>query len=130
MSRWLLNRRVNGTWGDTYSNGAVLAAFVQVAQTGEKSVPEIDALLKAERVHAAVPLWSLEFSQYHLVEPVRLLPAPVSLKAIKAEPALAAMELLRQSRLSVAPVRDAEWEQVLAMSEAARATPTSRRHST
>ena len=44
---------------------------------------------------------------------------PVTLKAIKAEPALAEMELLRQSRLSVAPVRDEEWAKVLEMSEAA-----------
>ena len=51
------------------------------------------------------------------VEPVRPL-APVTLKAIKAEPALASMELLRQSRLSVAPVRDEEWRRILAMSQA------------
>ena len=50
------------------------------------------------------------------VEPVRPL-GPVTLKAIKAEPSLAAMELIRQSRLSVAPVRDEEWEKVLAMAE-------------
>ena len=48
------------------------------------------------------------------VEPVRGL-APVTLKAIKAEPALAAMELIRQSRLSVSPVRDAEWAAILDM---------------
>ena len=46
------------------------------------------------------------------VAPVRKL-APVTLKAIKAEPALAAMELVRQSRLSVSPVRPEEWEKVL-----------------
>ena len=50
------------------------------------------------------------------VEPLRPL-APVTLKAIKAEPSLAGMELLRQSRLSVAPVRDEEWAKVLEMSE-------------
>ena len=49
------------------------------------------------------------------VEPVRELANPVTLKAIKAEPALAGMELLRQSRLSVAPVRDEEWAKVLEM---------------
>lgn len=43
------------------------------------------------------------------VEPVERLGRPVTLKEIKAEPRLAAMELLRQSRLSVAPVRDGEW---------------------
>lgn len=49
------------------------------------------------------------------VEPVRALPRPVTLKEIKAEPALARMELIRQSRLSVSPVRDEEWALVLAM---------------
>ena len=34
---------------------------------------------------------------------------PVTLAEIKAEPRLAKMELIRQSRLSVAPVRDEEW---------------------
>ena len=35
---------------------------------------------------------------------------PVTLAEIKAEPRLAKMELIRQSRLSVAPVRDEEWK--------------------
>lgn len=46
------------------------------------------------------------------VAPVRPL-EPVTLKDIKAEPKLAAMELVRQSRLSVSPVRDAEWALIL-----------------
>jgi predicted RNA-binding protein with PUA-like domain len=49
------------------------------------------------------------------VEPVRPLANPVTLAAIKAEPRLAKMELIRQSRLSVAPVRDEEWELILEM---------------
>jgi predicted RNA-binding protein with PUA-like domain len=49
------------------------------------------------------------------VEPVRALERPVTLAEIKAEPALARMELIRQSRLSVAPVRDEEWQLVLEM---------------
>ena len=49
------------------------------------------------------------------VEPVRPLPRPVTLAEIKAEPSLVKMELIRQSRLSVAPVRDEEWAKVLAM---------------
>ena len=49
------------------------------------------------------------------VEPVQPLATPVTLAAIKAEPALAKMELIRQSRLSVAPVRDEEWAKVLEM---------------
>ena len=52
------------------------------------------------------------------VEPVKPLAAPVTLAAIKAEPALAKMELIRQSRLSVAPVREEEWRKVLEMAAA------------
>jgi len=47
------------------------------------------------------------------VEPVKALARPVTLAEIKAEPRLAKMELIRQSRLSVAPVRDEEWKVVL-----------------
>ena len=47
------------------------------------------------------------------VEPVKALSRPVTLAEIKAEPRLAKMELIRQSRLSVAPVREEEWEAVL-----------------
>ena len=53
------------------------------------------------------------------VEPVRALDPPVGLKAIKTEPSLAAMELIRQSRLSVAPVRDDEWARILEMEKEA-----------
>ena len=49
------------------------------------------------------------------VEPVRALERPVTLAEIKAEPALTKMELIRQSRLSVAPVRDEEWKLILEM---------------
>ena len=48
------------------------------------------------------------------VEPVRPL-GPVTLADIKAEPSLAGMELIRQSRLSVAPVRPEEWRKVVQM---------------
>ena len=51
------------------------------------------------------------------VETVEPLDNAVTLKAIKAEPRLSQMELLRQSRLSVAPVRDQEWALVLEMSK-------------
>lgn len=49
------------------------------------------------------------------VKPVRKIAHPVTLKAIKANPKLAEMELIRQSRLSVAPVRPAEWKEILKM---------------
>lgn len=45
------------------------------------------------------------------------LPRPVTLAEIKAEPACAGMALVKQSRLSVGPVSDAEWAAVLALAE-------------
>jgi len=49
------------------------------------------------------------------VKPVRKIANPVPLKAIKANPKLADMQLVRQSRLSVAPVSAAEWKEILKM---------------
>jgi predicted RNA-binding protein with PUA-like domain len=51
------------------------------------------------------------------VEPVRPLARPITLAEIKAQPKLAKMELIRQSRLSVAPVRDEEWATILEMAK-------------
>ena len=49
------------------------------------------------------------------VRPVEKLARPVTLAEIKAEPRLAQLEMLRQSRLSVTPVRDEEWRLLLKM---------------
>ena len=49
------------------------------------------------------------------VRPIERLPRPVTLAEIKAEPRLARIEVLRQSRLSVTPVRDEEWAVLLEM---------------
>ena len=55
------------------------------------------------------------------IRPLEALVQPVTLRAIKGEPGLAEMELLRQARLSVSPVRAAEWDAILAMGAAATA---------
>ena len=49
------------------------------------------------------------------VKAVRKVANPVTLKTIKANPKLADMQLVRQSRLSVAPVSAAEWKELLKM---------------
>ena len=49
------------------------------------------------------------------VKPVRKLANAVPLKAVKANPKLAEMDLVRLSRLSVGKVRPAEWKEVLKM---------------
>ena len=49
------------------------------------------------------------------VKAVAPMPKPVTLAAIKAEPKLADMALVKYSRLSVQPVTAAEWKAVCAM---------------
>ena len=49
------------------------------------------------------------------VVPVRALPTPVTLAAIKADPAFADFALVRQGRLSVVPVTEEQWRRLLAM---------------
>ena len=51
------------------------------------------------------------------VAPVMPVRKPVSLTAMKAVPELAGMALLRQSRLSVCPVSEAEWQVICRMAE-------------
>ena len=50
-----------------------------------------------------------------VVKAVKDLPKPVTLAACKANPKLAAMSLVHWPRLSVQPVRDAEWKEVCRM---------------
>ncbi|HEY6661860.1 MAG TPA: EVE domain-containing protein [Sphingomicrobium sp.] len=74
----------------------------------ERQVVGIMRVSRAARPDPKDPNWvSVE------VAAVRPLGRPVTLKQIKAEPSLAKMELVRLSRLSVSPVRDAEWARVL-----------------
>jgi predicted RNA-binding protein with PUA-like domain len=76
----------------------------------DKAVVGIMRIARAARPDPKDPDWvSVR------VEPVRPLPRPVTLAEIKAEPRLAQMELIRQSRLSVAPVSDEQWKVVLEM---------------
>ncbi len=49
------------------------------------------------------------------VKPVRKLAQPVPLRAIKANPKLKEMDLVRLSRLSVGKVRPEEWAEILEM---------------
>ena len=52
------------------------------------------------------------------VKPVRPLKTPVSLAAMKQNPKLSGMSLIRQSRLSVCPISEAEWAVVCGMADA------------
>ena len=49
--------------------------------------------------------------------PERKLKAPVTLKAVKADPFFASFALVKNSRLSAMPVTDAQWKKLLSMAE-------------
>ena len=51
------------------------------------------------------------------LKPIRKLSRAVTLKEIKADPKLADMDLLTKFRLSVSPVKPAEWAYILKLSE-------------
>ena len=51
------------------------------------------------------------------VKPMRKLEKAVPLKAMKQNPKLKDLAIIRQTRLSVAPVTDSEWNAILEMSE-------------
>jgi predicted RNA-binding protein with PUA-like domain len=56
--------------------------------------------------------WSVE------VRPVRPLRRPIPLSEVKADPALAAFDLVRLPRLSVLPISDDHWTRLLAHEDA------------
>jgi len=70
-----------------------------------------------EIVRAAEPDSTDDTGKWIAVEvaPVKKLTKPVTLKQIKADPALANMAAVRQSRLSVSPVTDEEYARILEM---------------
>jgi predicted RNA-binding protein with PUA-like domain len=70
-----------------------------------------------EIVKTAYPDPSDETGRFDMVDvkPVMSVVTPVTLATIKADPRLVDFALLRQSRLSVAPVRESEWAMLCAM---------------
>jgi predicted RNA-binding protein with PUA-like domain len=76
-----------------------------------------DVVAIAEVAKEAFPDASDPTGKFVAVEltPVRRLKSSVTLADMKANPALADMAMLRQGRLSVSPVSDAEWAAILKM---------------
>ncbi|MBY0521356.1 MAG: EVE domain-containing protein [Sphingomonas sp.] len=87
------------------------AAFLYHS-VSEKAVVGIMRITRAFRPDGEDGKWASV-----AVAPVRKLASPVTLAAIKAEPRLAGMALLRQSRLSVGPVHDEEWAVIMELAE-------------
>jgi predicted RNA-binding protein with PUA-like domain len=74
----------------------------------------------AEVTREAFPDPTAEEGDWSAVElrPVRRLARPVSLAQIKADPALAEIALIRQSRLSVMPLEPDAYDRILALAKA------------
>jgi predicted RNA-binding protein with PUA-like domain len=115
-----LQRDGHGVWDGVRNNTALihLRRFavgdqVLIYHTGRERA--VVGLARVTR--AAYPDPAAGDPRYVVVDlaPVRPLPRPVTLAAIKADPAMADFDLVRLPRLSVMPVPAEVWDRVLAM---------------
>ena len=132
MAYWLLRSEPDAySWDDLVRDGATewngvrnytARNFLKEMQPGdqalfyhsntEKAAVGIMAITRAWQPDGDDGKWASV-----AVKPVEKLAKPVTLAAIKAEPRLAHLEMVRQSRLSVTPVRDTEWAVLLEMGQ-------------
>ncbi|MGQ5702144.1 EVE domain-containing protein [Sandaracinobacteroides sp. A072] len=132
MNRWLLKSEPNVySWDDLVKEGETVWNGVRNAQASNnlKAMAEGDeAFFYHSNIgKAVVGICRISRTAYPdptddtgrwvavSVKPVRKLDGVVTLADMKANPALAALQLIRQSRLSVVPVRDDEWVEILRM---------------
>lgn len=116
--------RDGGTVWDGISNNAALL-HLRAARPGDQVLiyhtgDERRAVGIAEVTSAPYPDPQLNDPKLVVVDvrPLRALPRPVTLAAIKADPFFADFALVRQGRLSVVPVTEEQWARLLAMAEA------------
>ena len=85
--------------------------FFYHSQTDKEIVGTVEVIAEAH------PDSTTDDERWECVDIKAVVPlkTPVSLKRIKQEPLLADMVLVRNSRLSVQPVRDAEWKLICGM---------------
>ena len=78
---------------------------------------EVVGICQVAKEHYPDP--TAESGDWSVVEviPVRRIKRPITLKEIKATPALANIALIKQSRLSVMPLTAEEFDKILEMSE-------------
>jgi predicted RNA-binding protein with PUA-like domain len=117
-----LERDGKTVWDGVRNNAAAL--HLKSMKRGDEvfyyhSVEGLAVVGIAEVVREAFPDATDPTGRFVAVElaPVRPLTKPVTLAQLKANPALSEMAMLRQGRLSVSPVTDAEWAEILEMAE-------------
>ena len=130
MAYWILRSEPDAySWEDFVAEGrtewtgvknATAAIFLRQMQPGDlalfyhsnvgKEAVGIARVTRAAQADPTDPKWvSVE------VECVRPLAKTVPLAAMKAESALGELRMIRQSRLSVSPVTEAEWAVLMRM---------------
>lgn len=130
MAHWLLRSEpdVYG-WNDLVAEGATewngvrnytARNFLKEMQPGDQAIFYHSNIEKAAvGVMAITRAWQPDGEDGKwasvAVKPIEKFPHPVPLADIKADPRLAALEMVRQSRLSVTPVRPEEWATLLEM---------------
>jgi len=109
-----------GTWDGVRNHSA--AINLRAMKVGDEAFfyhsnigLEIVAIMKISHEHFIDPTDEKARFVAVKVKPVRKIANPVTLKAVKANPKLAEMDLVRLSRLSVASVKPAEWKEILKM---------------
>jgi len=132
MARWLvksepdsysfgdLQRDGRTVWDGVRNNAAAL--HLKAMRTGDEvlfyhSRDGLAIVGVARVVRPSFPDSSDPTGRFVAIElaPVKAFGRPVTLADLKAEPALAGMAMLRQGRLSVSPVSDAEWRTIVTM---------------
>lgn len=105
-----------------YHSNASPAAIVGICEVVREGYPDHTAFDRADPHHD--PRSRRDDPAWFMVDlkAVKPLPRPVTLPELKARQELAGMALLRIGRLSVTPVRPAEWNAILAI--AAQPAPT------
>ena len=93
-------------------------AFFYHSNEGKEVVGIVEVIREAYPDPTAEPGQPWVVVDFKAVEP---LPKPVTLEDIKANPKLAGMVLVNNSRLSVQPVADDEWAEVCRMAGLAKA---------
>lgn len=134
MNRWLLKSEPDVySWDDLVAEGETVWNGVRNAQAANNlkamAVGDEALFYHSNIGKAAVAICRVTKAAYPdptdesgrwvavSVAPVRALANPVTLTAMKANPKLAALQLIRQSRLSVVPVRPDEWDEILRMAQ-------------
>jgi predicted RNA-binding protein with PUA-like domain len=117
-----LERDGRTVWDGVRNNAAAL--HLKAMKPGDQALfyhsgDEKAVVGVAEITRAAFPDASDPNGRFVAVEvkPVRTLKHPVSLAQMKAAASLAKLEMIRQGRLSVSPVRPEEWSAILALAE-------------